>query len=153
MGKIRRYKNVIERFLSGEKGQRFFNIAYSVGAAIVILGALFKILHHSGGDLLLSIGMGTEVLMFILTAFDRPPREAHWDEILPALAANGKADSSSGGEEVATVNSMTSSPAVTAAGEGNIRPAGGTGNCQRRRRWSGINVNACRGVAGSSGAD
>lgn len=126
MGKIRRYKNVIERFLSGEKGQRFFNIAYSVGAAIVILGALFKILHHSGGDLLVSIGMGTEVLMFILTAFDRPPREAHWDEILPALAANGKADSSSQDEAVAVGNSIASSPAVTAAGEGNIRPAGGT---------------------------
>ncbi len=71
MGKIKRYKNVVERFLSGESGQRFFNIAYSIGAAIVILGALFKILHLSGGDLLLSVGMGTEVLMFILTAFDR----------------------------------------------------------------------------------
>lgn len=75
MGKIKRYRNVVERFLSGENGQRFFNIAYSLGAAIVILGALFKILHLSGGDTLLSIGMGTEVMMFILTAFDRPPRE------------------------------------------------------------------------------
>lgn len=73
MGKIKRYRNVVERFLSGENGQRFFNIAYSLGAAIVILGALFKILHLSGGDTLLSIGMGTEVMMFILTAFDRPP--------------------------------------------------------------------------------
>ena len=45
MDKIKRYKNVVERFLSGENGQRFFNIAYSIGAAIVILGALFKILH------------------------------------------------------------------------------------------------------------
>lgn len=76
MGKIKRYKNVVERFLSGESGQRFFNVAYSLGAAVVILGALFKILHLSGGDLLLSIGMGTEVLMFILTAFDRPQRES-----------------------------------------------------------------------------
>lgn len=85
MGKIKRYKNIVERFLSGEGGQRFFNIAYSIGAAIVILGALFKILHLSGGDILLSVGMGTEVLMFILTAFDRPPRETDIHEIIAAL--------------------------------------------------------------------
>ncbi|MBD5244809.1 MAG: gliding motility protein GldL [Barnesiella sp.] len=88
MGKIKRYKNGVERFLSGEKGQRFFNIAYSIGAAIVILGALFKILHLSGGDLLLSVGMGTEVLMFILTAFDRPPRESSIEEIIPYLTGS-----------------------------------------------------------------
>lgn len=62
MGKIKKYKNSIERFLSGESGQRFFNFAYSIGAAIVIWGALFKILHLPGGNMLLSIGMGTEVL-------------------------------------------------------------------------------------------
>lgn len=72
---IKNCANCIERFLQGEKGQRFFNIAYSLGAAIVIWGALFKILHLTGGNTLLCIGMGTEVLMFILTAFDRPPRE------------------------------------------------------------------------------
>ncbi len=85
MGKIRRYKNSIERFLSGEGGQRFFNFAYSIGAAVVILGALFKILHLPGGNTLLSVGMGTEVLMFVLTAFDRPPREYHWEEVFPVL--------------------------------------------------------------------
>ncbi len=50
MVKIRKYANVIERFLHGEKGQRFFNFAYSIGAAIVIWGALFKILHLPGGS-------------------------------------------------------------------------------------------------------
>ena len=85
MGKLKRYKNSIERFLSGERGQRFFNFAYSIGAAIVIWGALFKILHLPGGNTLLSIGMGTEVLMFILTAFDRPPREYPWEEVFPVL--------------------------------------------------------------------
>ena len=43
--KYKRYKNSIEKFLSSDKGQRFFNFAYSIGAAIVIWGALFKILH------------------------------------------------------------------------------------------------------------
>ncbi len=92
MGKIRKYKNVVERFLSGEKGQRFFNFAYSIGAAVVIWGALFKILHLPGGNTLLSIGMGTEVLMFLLTAFDRPEKQYHWEEVFPVLASNDPED-------------------------------------------------------------
>ncbi len=85
MTKYQYYKNGISRFISSEKGQRFFNFAYSIGAAIVIWGALFKILHLPGGNALLSIGMGTEVLMFILTAFDRPPKEYNWEDVFPAL--------------------------------------------------------------------
>ncbi len=92
MKKIRKYKNIIERFLSGESGQRFFNFAYSIGAAIVIWGALFKILHLPGGNTLLCIGMGTEVLMFILTAFDRPSRDYHWEEVFPVLASRNPDD-------------------------------------------------------------
>lgn len=79
------YKNIISAFITSEKGQRFFNFAYSIGAAIVIWGALFKILHLQGGNTLLCVGMGTEVLMFILTAFDRPPKEYKWEEVFPAL--------------------------------------------------------------------
>ena len=92
MGKIKRYKNVVEKFLSGESGQRFFNAAYSIGAAVVIWGALFKILHLPGGNTLLSIGMGTEVLMFILTAFDRPEQQYHWEEVFPVLASKDPED-------------------------------------------------------------
>lgn len=92
MVKIRKYANVIERFLHGEKGQRFFNFAYSIGAAIVIWGALFKILHLPGGSLLLCIGMGTEIAMFILTAFDRPPKEYAWEEVFPVLDSKNAED-------------------------------------------------------------
>lgn len=92
MGKIKKYKNGIERFLSGEKGQRFFNFAYSIGAAVVIWGALFKILHLPGGNTLLCIGMGTEVLMFVLTAFDRPAEEYKWEEVFPVLRSNDPED-------------------------------------------------------------
>lgn len=92
MGKIKRYKNSIERFLSGEGGQRFFNFAYSIGAAVVIWGALFKILHLPGGNTLLCVGMGTEVLMFILTAFDRPPREYRWEDVFPVLSTKNPED-------------------------------------------------------------
>lgn len=92
MVKIRKYANAIERFLHGEKGQRFFNFAYSVGAAIVIWGALFKILHLPGGNALLCIGMGTEIAMFILTAFDRPPKEYSWEDVFPVLDSKNPED-------------------------------------------------------------
>lgn len=92
MGKVKQYKNAISRFISSEKGQRFFNFAYSIGAAIVIWGALFKILHLPGGNMLLSIGMGTEVLMFVLTAFDRPPRDYKWEDVFPVLESHDEAD-------------------------------------------------------------
>lgn len=92
MVKIRKYANSIERFLHGEKGQRFFNFAYSVGAAIVIWGALFKILHLPGGNALLCIGMGTEIAMFILTAFDRPPKEYSWEDVFPVLDSKNPED-------------------------------------------------------------
>ncbi|MDE6120451.1 MAG: gliding motility protein GldL, partial [Muribaculaceae bacterium] len=85
MTRVQAYKRGISAFISSEKGQRFFNFAYSIGAAIVIWGALFKILHLPGGNALLSIGMGTEVLMFVLTAFDRPAREYKWENVFPAL--------------------------------------------------------------------
>ncbi|MDE6033929.1 MAG: gliding motility protein GldL [Muribaculaceae bacterium] len=92
MSKIKKYKTAIGRFLAGESGQRFFNFAYSIGAAIVIWGALFKILHLPGGNLLLCIGMGTEVLMFILTAFDRPAKQYHWEEVFPVLDTHAEED-------------------------------------------------------------
>lgn len=86
-------KDKIGTIMTWEGGQRLFNFAYSIGAAIVIWGALFKILHLPGGNTLLCIGMGTEVLMFILTAFDRPPKEYHWEDVFPELEgreANGR---------------------------------------------------------------
>lgn len=72
--------------------QRFFNFAYSIGAAIVIWGALFKILHMPWGNFLLTIGMGTEVLMFIITAFERPEKEYHWEDVFPILDSGDPED-------------------------------------------------------------
>ena len=58
-------------FLETEKGQTILNYLYSWGAAIVILGALFKLTHIEGADLMLFLGMGTEVLTFIVNGFER----------------------------------------------------------------------------------
>lgn len=92
MTRVQKYRRGISAFISSEKGQRFFNFAYSIGAAIVIWGALFKILHLPGGNALLSIGMGTEVLMFVLTAFDRPAREYRWEDVFPVLDSHSDED-------------------------------------------------------------
>ncbi len=92
MGKYKKYKSKIGEFLSSEKGQRFFNFAYSIGAAIVIWGALFKLLHLPGGNFLLSLGMGTEVLMFVLSAFDNPGKSYHWEDVFPVLASRNEED-------------------------------------------------------------
>lgn len=92
MVKIKKYANRIEHFLHSEKGQRFFNFAYSIGAAIVIWGALFKILHLPFGSALLCIGMGTEIAMFVLTAFDRPPKEYSWEDVFPVLESGNPED-------------------------------------------------------------
>lgn len=119
MGKYKRYKNRIEKFLSSDKGQRFFNFAYSIGAAVVIWGALFKILHLPGGSLLLSIGMGTEVLMFILSAFDTPPKTYHWEEVFPVLNSKNPEDrpdfSSGGGTVIIGGNGGGTYPDVSAS--------------------------------------
>ena len=53
-------------------GQTFMNYAYSWGAAVVILGTLFKLTHIPGANLMLFIGMGTEVFVFFVSGFDRP---------------------------------------------------------------------------------
>lgn len=58
-------------FLETQKGQTILNYLYSWGAAIVILGALFKLTHIAGADIMLFLGMGTEVLTFIVNGFER----------------------------------------------------------------------------------
>ena len=53
-------------------GQTFLNYAYSWGASVVILGTLFKLTHLPGANIMLFAGMGTEVFVFFISAFDRP---------------------------------------------------------------------------------
>lgn len=62
----------LQKWIDSVPGQTFLNYAYSWGAAIVILGTLFKLTHLPGANVMLFIGMGTEVLVFFISAFDRP---------------------------------------------------------------------------------
>lgn len=66
--------------LSSPLGKKIMGYAYGIGASIVIIGALFKILHLPGSGLMLTLGMGTEALLFFLGSFEAPHQEAtHWD--------------------------------------------------------------------------
>ena len=91
----------LQHWMDSVPGQTFLNYAYSWGASIVILGALFKLTHLPGGNLMLFAGMGTEVFVFFLSAFDRPfdkteigkelPHDYQTDEEIAAtLAAQEK---------------------------------------------------------------
>ena len=62
----------LQHWMDSVPGQTFLNYAYSWGASIVILGALSKLTHLPGGNLMLFLGMGTEAVVFFLAAFDRP---------------------------------------------------------------------------------
>ena len=62
----------LQKWIDSVPGQTFLNYAYSWGASIVILGTLFKLTHLPGANFFLFLGMGTEVFVFFLAAFDRP---------------------------------------------------------------------------------
>ena len=62
----------LQKWMDSVPGQTFLNYAYSWGASIVILGTLFKLTHLPGANLMMFVGMGTEVIVFFLSAFDRP---------------------------------------------------------------------------------
>jgi gliding motility-associated protein GldL len=92
MGKYRRYKNRIEMFLSSERGKRVLGFVYSWGASIVIIGALFKLLHLPYANQILFVAMITEAFVFFISGFERPSAEYHWEEVFPVLKSKNPMD-------------------------------------------------------------
>ena len=74
MGEYSKFNIVyhLQKWMDSVPGQTFLNYAYSWGASVVILGTLFKLTHLPGSNIMLFAGMGTEVFVFFLSAFDRP---------------------------------------------------------------------------------
>ena len=113
----------LQHWMDSVPGQTFLNYAYSWGASIVILGALFKLTHLPGGNFMLFIGMGTEVVVFFLSAFDRPfdkneigkelPHDYETDEEIAARL--GLTDDE---EEKTAEDAAQAAPAQTAAAQG-----------------------------------
>ncbi len=113
----------LQHWMDSVPGQTFLNYAYSWGAAIVILGALFKLTHLPGGNFMLFIGMGTEVVVFFLSAFDRPfdkqeigkelPDDYETDEEIEAKLGLTDEEEEENSEEPFTSN-QTAPPAAPA---------------------------------------
>ena len=75
------------------KYKKGMNFVYGMGAAVVIIGALFKIIHFSIGPLtgtvMLTIGLVTEAVVFAIYAFDAPEDDLDWSKVYPELGADG----------------------------------------------------------------
>ena len=72
--------------------KKMFNMAYGLGAAVVILGALFKIAHYPGGTEMLTIGMIVEAAVFALSAFEPVEEDLDWTNVYPELAGGEAKD-------------------------------------------------------------
>lgn len=112
---------MLQRWMDSKIGQTFLNYAYSWGASIVILGTLFKLTHIPGANLMLFIGMGTEVVVFFLSAFDRPFEKGSI-EINDDMVAETPDSNNDNSEETQAGTSTVSGPAAIG---GTIVIAGG----------------------------
>jgi gliding motility-associated protein GldL len=105
------------KWYNSYQGKRVFGAAFSIGAALVILGALFKIQSWPHGGLMLSIGMFTEVILFSISAFDKPFKEYDWDKVFtfdgkhPILG--GEAGAGGGSQTMPTSEKLLDSEMVS----------------------------------------
>ena len=124
----------LQHWMDSVPGQTFMNYAYSWGAAVVILGTLFKLTHIPGANLMLFIGMGTEVFVFFISGFDRPFDAKADTELneefvsldeMEALKAAAEAAAAAGGASHPVV--VGGGGGVVAGGEGTVVQGGGGG--------------------------
>ena len=76
----------IDNLVRSKGYKTFMGYLYGWGAAVVIIGALFKIMHWPGANIMLIAGMGTETVIFFLSAFEPPHKEWDWSLVYPELA-------------------------------------------------------------------
>ncbi len=125
----------LQKWMDSVAGQTFMNYAYSWGAAIVILGTLFKLTHLDGANLMLFIGMGTEVFVFFISAFDRPfdktadGMELATDSQIAAALANAGGEVVGGNADVEVVGGNASGVIAGNAG-GTVIIGGGNAAVQ-----------------------
>lgn len=73
-------------FFEGKKYKNLMAKLYGLGAAVVIVGALFKIEHWEGADIMLIVGLSTEAIIFTFSAFEPIARDVDWSLVYPELA-------------------------------------------------------------------
>ncbi len=76
----------INEIVQGKKFKNFMSKLYGFGASVVILGALFKIQHYKGAEIMLIAGLGTEAIIFFFSAFEPPHQDPNWELVYPELA-------------------------------------------------------------------
>ena len=86
MKKAKNFIRAIQAFMDSARGKTILNYIYSWGAAVVILGTLFKLTHIAGANLMLFVGMGAEVLVFFFSGFERPYEVAEEEKREEAVA-------------------------------------------------------------------
>lgn len=116
----------LQDFLASYQGKVMLNYAYSWGAAIVILGALFKLTHLPGANFMLFAGMGTEVLVFFISAFDRPFKSYKWESVFPNIKIAGADYGKKNEGEEEKENSDTTTDAMSVMMQAQGQPTGGT---------------------------
>ncbi|WP_299217868.1 gliding motility protein GldL [uncultured Aquimarina sp.] len=77
---------------NSKSSKKLMNMVYGLGAAVVILGALFKIMHWPAGNEMLIIGLITEALVFTVSAFEPVDDDLDWSLVYPELAGGNKKD-------------------------------------------------------------
>jgi hypothetical protein len=92
MGKYKRYKNRFEMYLSSEKGKRLLTLCYSIGASVVVIGAMFKIVHLPYANTIMCTSLIFEACIFFISGFERPASEYHWEEVFPVLSSKNPLD-------------------------------------------------------------
>jgi len=80
--------------VNSKRFKNFMAKLYGWGAAVVILGAMFKILHLPGADIMLVVGLTTEAVIFFFSAFEKPGEEVDWTLVYPELAGMSDEDES-----------------------------------------------------------
>ena len=81
--------NRLMEWYESYKGKKVVGAVYSLGASVVIIGALFKIMHFPGAGAMLMVGMGVEALLFAIGCLDKPHTEFHWNNVFPQLLGHG----------------------------------------------------------------
>lgn len=117
----------LQKWMDSVPGQTFLNYAYSWGASVVILGTLFKLTHLPGANIMLFAGMGTEVFVFFLSAFDRPFDKTQDGKELPTHIDDEEIDNEEAEVEAAyEAGRNGESPAEAVAHVGAAVGGGGT---------------------------
>ncbi len=98
----------IGEFVQGEKFKKTMAYVYGWGAALVLAGALFKIQHWPGAGIMLTVGMGVEILIFFLSAFEPLHEEDDWSLVFPQLAGIDVEDEEMGEEETTPQSTASS---------------------------------------------